>query len=508
MASITCFDGVNCIGGNKILLEDGDSRLLFDFGKNFGKEGDFYEELLQPKTVAGIYEHILLGILPPFRDLYRDDLIWRECDPWDHVQSKQIGPVDGVLVSHAHVDHIGAIHYLRPDIPIHCSPMTAAVSKALQEAGRSSTEAEYCYYVERETRETGIGTPNYRSSVCVNRDYFVSESPTAEFADFWGCSAGSRELSCKPCLTADCCGGLPIRGYPVDHSVYGATSWAVETSAGWVVYSGDLRLHGRNGDSTRRFAEEAAKLDPVAMLIEGTRIDSENKRTEAEVGDACLEVVKRSDALVVADFGPRNVERLLIFLEVAKETGRQLAILPSDAYLLNAMRCADPRAVPDIRACGIRIYQKYQSTLMKWAKQVLEDYSDLVVSPADVAANQDKFICCLSYFDLTELPYLSPKPGSVWAYSSCEAFNEEMEIDRCRLKNWLEHFGMKLVGGDEGSPLHVSGHACGPDLAWLVQTIRPRTLIPVHCEKPQKYAERVGDACRIVYPQVGVGIGL
>ncbi len=42
-----------CIGGNKILLEDGASKLFFDFGKNFGEEGEFYEEFIQPKTVRG-----------------------------------------------------------------------------------------------------------------------------------------------------------------------------------------------------------------------------------------------------------------------------------------------------------------------------------------------------------------------------------------------------------------------------------------------------------------------
>ncbi len=508
MVSITCFDGVNCIGGNKILLEDGSARLLFDFGKNFGKEGDFYEELLQPKTLSGIYEQILLGILPPFCDLYRQDLIWGDCDPWDQVAPKQIGHVDGLLVSHAHVDHIGAIHYLRPDIPIHCSPMTAAVSKALQEAGRSATGAEYCYYVERTCNETGVCTPNYRSSVSINRDYCLTQQPTPEFEAFWGSSAGSRELAPTACRTSDRCGSLPIRSYPVDHSVYGATAWAVETSAGWVVYSGDIRLHGGNGYMTRRFAEEVAKLNPVAMLIEGTRINSESKRTEPEVRDACLEVVRSAEGLVVADFGPRNVERLLIFLEVAKETGRELVILPSDAYLLNAMRSADPQAVPDIRASGIRIYRKYQSKPLKWASEILDEYADLVVGPSDVSANQDKFICCFSYFDVGELAYILPKPGSVWAYSSCEAFNEEMQFDQDRLKRWLDHFGVRLVGGDEGSPLHVSGHASGPDLAWVVQTIRPKTIIPIHSEKPQAYEDRVGDICKIVYPEVGKAIGL
>jgi ribonuclease J len=38
---------VNCIGGNKILLEEGDARLVFDFGKNFGAEGSTHPKFRQ-----------------------------------------------------------------------------------------------------------------------------------------------------------------------------------------------------------------------------------------------------------------------------------------------------------------------------------------------------------------------------------------------------------------------------------------------------------------------------
>ena len=46
---------------------------------------------------------------------------------------------------------------------------------------------------------------------------------------------------------------------------------------------GDLRCHGRHGDSTWDFAKEAAKLNPAVLIIEGTRIDSEDTLTEDQV---------------------------------------------------------------------------------------------------------------------------------------------------------------------------------------------------------------------------------
>lgn len=513
MARITCYDGVNCIGGNKILLEDGERKLFFDFGKNFGAEGEFYEEFIQPKNLAGLYEPVQMGFLPPFRDLYRDDMVSELCDPWLDIDARKIGEVGGVLVSHAHVDHIGSLHHLRTDIPIYCSPMTAAISRALQDTGTSPSAAEYCYYVCRTEKEgEGLSSPHWKTHPYAGRKYHLTDdSGSAEFCRFWQSTPDSRELEALVCEPATTCAGLHIRSFPVDHSVYGATAWAVETEAGWVVYSGDVRLHGTYGDYTHRFAEEAAKLNPVALIIEGTRIESESGNTEASVRDACLDVVKNCRGLVIADFGPRNVERLISFLEIARETGRELAILPKDAYLLDAMRNAGGvQAVPSVDSQGIRIYREYSGSAKKWKAGMLERYAHLCVTPEQLSANQDKFICCLSFWDVNELPYIRPVPGSIWLSSNCEAFNEEMQIDERRLRNWLERFNLDFVGGDTGhnSPFHVSGHASGSDLMEIVRTIRPKMLIPVHTEHPEIYAEKVGGICEVRMPEKGVGLSI
>ena len=510
MTQLTCYDGVGCIGGNKILLEDGGSKLFFDFGRNFGAEGEFYEEFIQPKNLAGIYEPVQMGFLPPFRDLYRDDMVSELCDPWLGLDAGEIGEVGGVLVSHAHVDHIGSLHHLRTDIPICCSPMTAAVSRALQDTGTSPSAAEYCYYVCRVEKDGGgLCSPHYKTHPYAGRKYYLTDSASAEFRAFWDETPDSRELEALNCEAVCDCAGFKVRNFPVDHSVYGATAWAVETSAGWVVYSGDVRTHGAYGDYTRRFAEEVAKLNPVALLIEGTRIDSESNNTEATVKDACLDAVRECEGLVIADFGPRNVERLTSFLEIARETGRELAILPKDAYLLDAMRMAGgSQTVPRVDSQGIRIYCEYSGSTSKWKAQTLETFQHICVTPEQVRANQDKFICCLSFWDVNELPYIRPVPGSVWISSNCEAFNEEMQIDERRLRNWLDRFGLQFIGGDAGhnSPFHVSGHASGSDLMEIVRTVRPKMLIPVHTEHPEAYAEKLEGICEVRLPAKGTPI--
>jgi ribonuclease J len=516
MARITCWDGVGCIGGNKILLEDGESRLWLDFGLDFGRMGRFYEEFVKPKNSMGLYEPIQMGLLPPITDLYRDDLFSPISDPWDGIEGRKVGHVDGVLLSHAHVDHIGALSYLRRDIPVYSSAMTAAIAKATQDTSPSSIANHYCYMVPYLATETGeLESPHFRKNPSLGRGYvLVDDSVDAEFRDFWEDTPSSltekgRAHEPIPLRSETSCGGLRVKRFPVDHSIYGASSWAIETAAGWVVYTGDVRCHGYHGDLTWKFAEEAAKLKPIALIIEGTRISAETTNTEDDVRDLALDEVRKADGLVVADFGPRNVERLISFLDIAKSTGRKLLILPKDAYLLEKMALAgDDVPSPDDES--IAIYCKYEVGSVNWRKMLKESYFSKLVQPGEVAKNQREMICSFSFFDVNELAYIKPRPGSIWIYSSCESFNEEMAIDARRLGEWVDAYGMRFPGDprqeESKNPYHVSGHACRTDLLKLIDIIDPKLVIPVHTEHPDLYAELLAGKHEVRLPERGVPI--
>jgi ribonuclease J len=59
---LTFYGGVNEIGGNKILLQDGDTRIFLDFGMSFAMKKQFYSPpFLSPKSEKSLQE---LGILP------------------------------------------------------------------------------------------------------------------------------------------------------------------------------------------------------------------------------------------------------------------------------------------------------------------------------------------------------------------------------------------------------------------------------------------------------------
>jgi ribonuclease J len=530
MVRLSFYGGINEIGGNKLLLEDEERRLLLDFGFPYKRHKLFYEEYLKPRSGAGLLDPLALGLLPPLEGIYREDLetpsLWQEFRKMPRY--RRLEPVEGVLLSHAHLDHSGHIAFLREDIPVYATSVTAFVIKAMQDSGKTDFDQQVCYF-SLTLRECPAGwkqpafltsdQPRRQRHFCLADREPEALSPDAlQFWNFgfWEKTAKQKELVSCPMSGHKGC-SFSLRCFPVDHSIPGACAWGIETSLGWVVYSGDLRFHGKRAELSRKFISEAAALHPKALILEGTNVERESNVAEHEVYENGLKAVKGAKGLVIADFPARDVDRLLTFLQIAKDTGRKLAILPKDAYLLKTMRLVEPET-PDItREEGIAIYQDTIASRYPnlWVRNICQEYEDKIVIAGDVGAAQDQFILCFSFFDLNELPSIRPRAGSLYVYSSSEPHDEEQEIDFRRLHKWLEHFGLSGFGlpveikdkweipeGERG--LHASGHACGPDLLAVARGINPEMLIPVHSEHPEFFVERLaGSKIKVILPAVG-----
>ncbi len=540
MTSLTFYGGVQEIGGNKILLEDGERSFFLDFGFAYKTHKLFYEEYLKPRAGAGLLDHIEMGLLPPLEGLYRNDLatenLWSSSGRFRrHPLYRKLEKVDGVLLSHAHLDHSGHIAFLREDIPVFSTAATAFVAKAMQDLGKPDLEQQTCYVSSRVFEcPTGL-----KQTACLSqnsgkkqRQFVISDGPvqalSQEALKFWSLSAGfwekgpkQKELLSVPLAGLDF-SGRGLLCFPVDHSIPGGCAWGIETSSGWVIYSGDLRLHGKRRHLTEAFVEKAASLHPRALLMEGTNISSAGNISEQEVYEKALKAIQGSQSLVIADFSPRDMDRLLTFLQVAKETGRKLAILPKDAYLLKTMRLLD-KETPDLAAeDNLVIYQETTADRSPdmWLRNLYQEYDRKVVLAGDVCSSQDSFILCFSFFDLNELPGICPKPGGLYVYSSSEAHSEEQEIDFRRMRNWLERFKMRSVGlpietdgrlqiPENERGLHASGHAYGPDLLKIVREIGPELLIPIHSESPDLYVEKLRTTpIKVVLPAPGGSINI
>ncbi|MEK7282087.1 MAG: hypothetical protein AAB037_07055 [Chloroflexota bacterium] len=303
MASLTFYGGVGQIGGNKVLLHDGDCRLLLDFGLPFAQRRNFFEEYLNPRPGAGLLDFLETGLLPPLSGLYRTDL--ETPGLWARFNSPKPCEVQGVLLSHAHLDHSGYISFLRPDIPVLCTALTAFVAKAMQDSGHSDLEHEVCYAVPRKfqgsvVESIGSGKPEGKAK---QRPFWFREGETLSPADleFWKEAPGQRPLDFQLPSSTDNL-NLALRHFPLDHSVMGACAWAVETSAGWVVYTGDIRFHGKREQLSREFIRQASRLKPIALIGEGTYLNREHCVSEAEVMAKAGEALAQARGLVIADF--------------------------------------------------------------------------------------------------------------------------------------------------------------------------------------------------------------
>jgi ribonuclease J len=535
MPRLTLLGGVGEVGGNKVMLEEDGRALFLDFGTSYARRGRYYEEYLNPRSGFGLLDLLEMDLLPPLEGLYRPDLHpWPDAPEalWEtyrhrHTYRDLRGlEVLGVLCSHGHLDHSGYISLLREDVPVVSTLLSALVMKAVQDCTRSDIELEVVYAVPRvRNEELGVLEASHYKTVPARQRRFLVFGPTPgpEADAFWGQTPGTRPLESRPFQLSPrelCLGPFLVRCFPVDHSIPGAAGFLVEAGGMAIGYTGDLRFHGSRAHHSRAFVDalaEAARHGSLVLLCEGTRAGDHDHGPigEEQVAERALEFMRGARGLIIADFGPRNLERLTIFHRLARELGRRLVIMAKDAYLLDAARLADP-SLPQIGPeLDVLVYCQPKGSYERWERSVYHRYRPCLISPQEVGREQDELVLCFSYHDLKDLPSIRPRPGSLYLYSNHEAFDEEMQVDFQRLRNWLDHFQMRYVGlplqelgwraPEEEMGLHASGHAPASDLLAMVQEVQPSLVVPVHTRSPGWFRERLeGSGIRVHLPEEGV----
>jgi ribonuclease J len=497
MTSITVYDGTKTIGGNKIYVEEKDRGLFLDFGMNFKKYNHFFQEYLTERPARGIYDLINLNLIPKLNN-YREDLIPSDLDLSGCPQLA----IDAVLISHPHMDHFGNIGLLKTDIPIIASPITFALIKGMADSSNFSLNLQAAYYQERLRDNSGTvlesdkGNYKARNLICIDpfSDTFESFITTNIKVAADKSSGMLKPLECESLTDLSTNPThFEIKAFEVDHSIYGATAYILEGDT-TIAYSGDFRLHGKNGHKSEHFIKSAKGAS--ILIIEGTRASRQDiNESEEIVYNSCLDVISQTQDLVVADFSARNFERLETFKDIGKKTNRKVVIPAKQAYLLRALEQIDNVD----RTNDILVYEEKKSSTNKWETNFLQDEVNYIESE-EIAKNQGTYILCFSFYEIKHLLDVKPKQGT-YIYSSSEAFDEESEFDFVRLNNWLNHFKLKVCGFKMNEKngvmkpefikgFHASGHASKSDLIHAIETIDPDWIIPVHTENPKWFKEQ------------------
>jgi len=452
MTSITFYGGVNEIGGNKFLLEDRGTRIFLDFGKNFTREKLYFEE---PYIKAREEKHLLnLGILPRIKGLYKKD--------------EEIYELDGVLLSHPHLDHCDCLRFLKDSYPVFCGRDTKSVILA-REFSSQSIGAEY----------------NIANLTATRGEEVFKEFKT--FKSYEKCSAG--EINFEP--------------YALDHSIPGAYGYIIETEKGTIVYTGDFRMHGPRKENTIKFLHRAREADPEVLLIEGTHVDECKVESEENVKKKISLVVEQTKKLVMAGFSSTDMDRLRTFYEVAKEQGRKLVISTKQAYMLSFISRHRELELFTPDDPNILIFKKERRQYRQYEKYIEEQYPDNILRSTDISPIQDELILVASLYDMNEVAEIKPEVGSSYILSQSEPFNEEMEISYDKLLNWLAHFGIPLYQA------HASGHATPYELKEAITEISPKIVVPIHTQRPELFKRFISDlGVEVVIPSEGGKLNL
>ena len=214
------------------------------------------------------------------------------------------------------------------------------------------------------------------------------------------------------------------------------------------------------------------------------------KRTENMVEIQGKSAVSNTDGLVLADYPPRDLDRIITFNNIAKQNDRQLVVDFRQAIFLKEME----KFNPNIKLNDVLVYEMPRSWFMinqegalreqiegdyrKWEISILERGN--TISTDEIKRNPKKFVFFLPSYFIGNLIDLEPSPESIFIHSKSDPFDEEGEFLAEKTSRWLDEFRI-----NKRFNMHCSGHANGAEIFEFLRNSSAKNIIPVHTENPE-----------------------
>ena len=382
--------GVGEIGMNMALYgigPEGDKRwLIVDFGVAFANEAH------------------------PGADLIFADIRFLEQER-DHI--------DGIVITHGHEDHFGALFALWPrlEIPIYTSGFLADLIEAKAEAEPGSLE------------------------IPVNQ---VEQGSRVQLGPF------------------------NVEFVPVSHSIPEANALAIRTEHGLVLHTGDWKLDatpgvGKGTDIARM--NELGEEGVLALVCDSTNALSEGSSiSEKEVEEELTKLIAKAPYRVAVSTFASNVSRVQAIARAARANDRQCVVVGRALW----------------RFIEVAQEQGYLNDVPEFISD--DDYGylprDKVV--AILTGSQGEKRAALARVAAKEHPTVQLSKGDQVIFSSKAIPGNERAINE--VINNLAAQDVEIIT-EKDAPIHVSGHPKRGDLRKLYEWIQPKIAVPVHGEE-------------------------
>jgi ribonuclease J len=333
--------------------------------------------------------------------------------------------VRGIIITHAHEDHFGALLDLWPrlKVPVYATPFTAGLLEAKRQAEFSAPEIPITIYKAGEKFEVGP---------------------------------------------------FKVEAVAVTHSIPEPVSLAITTPLGTVVHTGDWKMDpepslGPVIDEARFRAIGDAGV--LALICDSTNAMREGESpSERQVGESLRELIENARGRVAITTFSSNVGRIRSITEAARDAGRQVLVVG------RSMK----------RAISVATELGYMEGLPEYLSEDDYGYIPRENVVMILTGSQGEPRAALAKLARDEMRSLALSPGDTVIYSSrAIPGNEKAILD---IKNRLIDRGVKIIGDDDAL-VHVSGHPRRSELKRMYSWVRPQILVPVHGEAAHLVAQ-------------------